>query len=184
MAGWGGRRCAQQHFIAQRVAADCSRPARPQHTTAAKHNSQTSSLLTPSSLPLLSCLLLSCLTGKYDEGGLEALDYVIASASKHGIKLILSFIDNWKYYNGVDQFVDWCIPARAMPPPKESGGDTDTDVSCRCSAPPLALCVSCCSRLTWCCLLLEGELLADTTAQTGPACLLLLSVSTPTTADD
>lgn len=76
---------------------------------------------------LLCCLLV--LTGKYDEGGLEALDYVIASASKHGIKLILSFIDNWKYYNGVDQFVDWCIPARAMPPPKESGGDTDTDVS-------------------------------------------------------
>lgn len=146
-----------------------------------------------------------CATGKYDEAGLEALDYVIASASKHGVKLILSFIDNWKYYNGVDQFVDWvsvvvvavrrgcfyaaslslwwwtwlrsalwqhcdayaqsciavtnnntvspdmfliimslqptcccccsccvctqCIPERKMPPPKESGGDTDTDVS-------------------------------------------------------
>jgi hypothetical protein len=41
--------------------------------------------------------------GMYDEDGLKALDYVIHSASKHGIKLILSFIDNWKYYNGVDQ---------------------------------------------------------------------------------
>lgn len=58
---------------------------------------------------------------------------MIASASKHGVKLILSFIDNWKYYNGVDQFVDWCIPERKMPPPKESGGDTDTDVSTDCT---------------------------------------------------
>jgi hypothetical protein len=71
--------------------------------------------------------------GTYDEGGLEALDYVIASASKHGVRLILSFIDNWKYYNGVDQFVDWCIPERKMPPPKEMGGDTDTDVSSDCA---------------------------------------------------
>jgi hypothetical protein len=38
---------------------------------------------------------------------LQALDYVIDSASRHGIRLILSFIDNWKYYNGVDQYVDW-----------------------------------------------------------------------------
>jgi len=69
--------------------------------------------------------------GEYDEAGLKALDYVIASASKHGVKLILSFIDNWKYYNGVDQFMDWCITERKMPPPKEIGGDTDTTVSCR-----------------------------------------------------
>jgi hypothetical protein len=71
--------------------------------------------------------------GKYDESGLEALDYIIASAAKNGVKLILSFIDNWKYYNGVDQFVDWCIPERKMPVPKESGGDTDTDVSATCA---------------------------------------------------
>lgn len=41
--------------------------------------------------------------GKYDEKGLEALDYVLDSANRHGIQLILSFIDNWKYYNGVAQ---------------------------------------------------------------------------------
>lgn len=76
-----------------------------------------------------ACMTHAPAAGKYDDGGLEALDYVIASASKHGVKLILSFIDNWKYYNGVDQFVDWCIPARQMPPPIERGGDTDTDVS-------------------------------------------------------
>ena len=68
--------------------------------------------------------------GQYDENGLKALDYVIDSARRHGIKLILSFIDNWKYYNGVDQYVDWCGPARTMQLPKdEHGGDTDTRVS-------------------------------------------------------
>lgn len=38
----------------------------------------------------------------------------------------MSFIDNWKYYNGVDQYVDWCGPAREMERFKEDGGDTDT----------------------------------------------------------
>jgi hypothetical protein len=76
----------------------------------------------------------AAVAGKYDESGLEALDYIIASAAKNGVKLILSFIDNWKYYNGVDQFVDWCIPERKMPVPKESGGDTDTDVRTTCTA--------------------------------------------------
>jgi hypothetical protein len=33
----------------------------------------------------------------------QALDYVIDSAARHGMTLILSFIDNWKYYNGVSQ---------------------------------------------------------------------------------
>lgn len=67
--------------------------------------------------------------GQYDENGVKALDYVIDSARRHGIKLVLSFIDNWKYYNGVDQYVDWCGPARTMPLPKDEGGDTDTQVS-------------------------------------------------------
>uniref|UniRef100_A0A383VL97 mannan endo-1,4-beta-mannosidase n=1 Tax=Tetradesmus obliquus TaxID=3088 RepID=A0A383VL97_TETOB len=67
--------------------------------------------------------------GKYDEQGLQALDYVIDSASRHGIRLILSFIDNWKYYNGVDQYVDWCGPGRTMARFEEkNGGDTDTTV--------------------------------------------------------
>jgi hypothetical protein len=90
--------------------------------------------------------------GKYDDGGLEALDYVIASASKHGVRLILSFIDNWKYYNGVDQFVDWCIPERKMPPPKESGGDTDTDVSSPipCHTPGLCTITNSCHNC-FCC---------------------------------
>lgn len=41
--------------------------------------------------------------GQYDEKGLEALDFVLDSAARNGIQLILSFVDNWKYYNGVAQ---------------------------------------------------------------------------------
>ena len=41
--------------------------------------------------------------GVYDDKGLAALDYVLDSASRNGIQLILSFVDNWKYYNGVSQ---------------------------------------------------------------------------------
>lgn len=63
--------------------------------------------------------------GKYDEKGLQALDYVLDSASRNGIQLILSFVDNWKYYNGVAQFVDWCGPGRTMERPVDAGGDTD-----------------------------------------------------------
>jgi hypothetical protein len=65
--------------------------------------------------------------GQYDENGLKALDYVLHAASQHGIKLILSLIDNWKYYNGVDQYVDWCGPGRTWEKFKEThSGDTDT----------------------------------------------------------
>ena len=41
--------------------------------------------------------------GVYDEEGLVALDYVIHVASQLGLRVILSLIDNWQYYNGVDQ---------------------------------------------------------------------------------
>jgi hypothetical protein len=43
----------------------------------------------------------------YDKRGLEALDYVLDSASRHGVALILSFIDQWKYANGVAQASFW-----------------------------------------------------------------------------
>jgi hypothetical protein len=65
--------------------------------------------------------------GKYDPEGVEALDFVLDSAARHGIALILSFGDNWKYYNGVDQYVDWSptAPARSMQRPGEVGGDSN-----------------------------------------------------------
>jgi hypothetical protein len=51
--------------------------------------------------PVADCLLLWWC--RYDPTGLKGLDYVLDSAARHNITLILSFIDNWKYYNGVGQ---------------------------------------------------------------------------------
>lgn len=64
--------------------------------------------------------------GKYDERGLKSLDFVLETARKYGLQVILSFIDNWKYYNGVDQYVDWSstAPKRTMDSPfKDLVGD-------------------------------------------------------------
>lgn len=41
-------------------------------------------------------------------------------------QVILSLIDNWKYYNGVDQYMDWSktAPKRTMKPPfQDLSGD-------------------------------------------------------------
>ncbi|MEN3358905.1 MAG: mannan endo,4-beta-mannosidase, partial [Mycobacteriales bacterium] len=40
-------------------------------------------------------------------GGLVQLDQMIASASAHGIKLILPFVNNWRDFGGMDQYVTW-----------------------------------------------------------------------------
>jgi mannan endo-1,4-beta-mannosidase len=50
--------------------------------------------------------------GVYDERGIRSLDYVLEIARKYGLQVILSFVDNWKYYNGVDQV---CVSRRAPP---------------------------------------------------------------------
>jgi mannan endo-1,4-beta-mannosidase len=64
--------------------------------------------------------------GKYDERGLKSLDFVLETARKYGLQVVLSFIDNWKYYNGVDQYLDWSTtaPKRTMASPfKDLQGD-------------------------------------------------------------
>jgi mannan endo-1,4-beta-mannosidase len=53
------------------------------------------------------CVCVQVAPGRYDERGLKSLDFVLETARKYGLQVILSFIDNWKYYNGVDQYVDW-----------------------------------------------------------------------------
>ncbi|KAG1660683.1 hypothetical protein FOA52_015894 [Chlamydomonas sp. UWO 241] len=67
------------------------------------------------------------LPGLYDESGLAALDFVVATASKLGLRVILSLTDNWKYYNGVDQYVDWSTSVAPrpveFPPPGQQSGD-------------------------------------------------------------
>ena len=39
--------------------------------------------------------------------GLERLDYVLASANEHNIKLVLPFVNNWTNFGGMDQYVRW-----------------------------------------------------------------------------
>eukprot|EP01025_Chloroclados_australasicus_P053574 TRINITY_DN6319_c0_g1_i1.p2 TRINITY_DN6319_c0_g1~~TRINITY_DN6319_c0_g1_i1.p2 ORF type:complete len:561 (-),score=32.64 TRINITY_DN6319_c0_g1_i1:264-1946(-) len=63
--------------------------------------------------------------GQYASAGLHALDYTVGLAKQHGMKVIISFIDNWKYYNGVDQYVDWSqtAPEREYERFKDPEGD-------------------------------------------------------------
>lgn len=64
--------------------------------------------------------------GVYDQRGLKSLDFVLETARKYGLQVVLSFIDNWKYYNGVDQYLDWSstAPNRTMASPfKDLQGD-------------------------------------------------------------
>jgi mannan endo-1,4-beta-mannosidase len=45
----------------------------------------------------------------YNDGpnGLERLDYALARAREFGIRLILPFVNNWREFGGIDQYVTW-----------------------------------------------------------------------------
>ncbi|MBA0727511.1 hypothetical protein Golax_000492 [Gossypium laxum] len=45
--------------------------------------------------------------GQFDERVFQALDYVIAEASLHGIRLLLSLVNNLQAYGGKTQYVKW-----------------------------------------------------------------------------
>ncbi|XP_057953814.1 mannan endo-1,4-beta-mannosidase 2 [Malania oleifera] len=45
--------------------------------------------------------------GQFDERVFEALDHVIAEARKHGIRLLLSLVNNLQAYGGKTQYVKW-----------------------------------------------------------------------------
>jgi mannan endo-1,4-beta-mannosidase len=45
--------------------------------------------------------------GQYNEFSLRALDYVVAQAKEHSLRLIITFVDNWDYYGGMNQYVRW-----------------------------------------------------------------------------
>ncbi|MBA0782830.1 hypothetical protein Gotri_000654, partial [Gossypium trilobum] len=45
--------------------------------------------------------------GQFDERVFQALDYVIAEASRHGIRLLLSLVNNLQAYGGKTQYVKW-----------------------------------------------------------------------------
>jgi mannan endo-1,4-beta-mannosidase len=38
---------------------------------------------------------------------LQGLDFAISEAGKYGVKLILSFVNNWKDFGGKSQYVKW-----------------------------------------------------------------------------
>jgi len=45
--------------------------------------------------------------GEYDEQALDTLDYIVYQARRHGIRLVLPFVDNWPHFGGMDQYVEW-----------------------------------------------------------------------------
>lgn len=45
--------------------------------------------------------------GRYNERSLQALDYVVAKVHAFSLRLVLTFVDNWDYYGGMNQYVRW-----------------------------------------------------------------------------
>ncbi|XP_059459651.1 mannan endo-1,4-beta-mannosidase 7-like [Corylus avellana] len=45
--------------------------------------------------------------GSYNEQTFQGLDFAISEAGKHGIKLILSLVNNYEGYGGKKQYVEW-----------------------------------------------------------------------------
>jgi mannan endo-1,4-beta-mannosidase len=73
--------------------------------------------------------------GVFSEAGLRGLDFVVARAAAHGLRLILSLLNYWPDYGGMDQYLRWCCPA---PPPCADDDDVEqrralfySDAACR-----------------------------------------------------
>ncbi|KAF3489084.1 hypothetical protein F2Q69_00055054 [Brassica cretica] len=62
--------------------------------------------------------------GSYNEDMFQGLDFAIAEARRHGIKIILSFANNYVSFGGKKQYVDW---ARSRGRPVSSEDDFFTD---------------------------------------------------------
>ncbi|AWB27450.1 PKD domain-containing protein [Halococcoides cellulosivorans] len=45
--------------------------------------------------------------GVHDESALKHLDYIVARAREHGLRLVLTFADFWPHSGGFDQYVEW-----------------------------------------------------------------------------
>jgi len=45
--------------------------------------------------------------GKYNEKAFQPLDYLVAKASEHGIRLVLPLVDYWTYYGGMRRYESW-----------------------------------------------------------------------------
>ncbi|KAK9847784.1 hypothetical protein WJX84_007661 [Apatococcus fuscideae] len=65
--------------------------------------------------------------GEWRDDVLEALDFVIEAARSHGLRVMLSFADNWKYLGGVPEYLDRSptAPQRQQNRPPDGLGDSD-----------------------------------------------------------
>jgi len=62
--------------------------------------------------------------GVYNEEALDTLDYTVYQAKRHGIRLVVPFVDNWPWFGGMDQYVEWSDTA-------DKHDDFYTDEQCR-----------------------------------------------------
>jgi mannan endo-1,4-beta-mannosidase len=59
----------------------------------------------------------------YDEANFRKLDFIIKEASERGLKVIIPFVNNWKEYGGMCQYVQWCgVPNASMCNPDANSG--------------------------------------------------------------
>jgi mannan endo-1,4-beta-mannosidase len=47
--------------------------------------------------------------GVYDENTFKKMDYIIAKASKHNIRLVIPFVNNWDDMGGMSQYTKWSM---------------------------------------------------------------------------
>ena len=45
--------------------------------------------------------------GRFNERGLRALDYVVSKARQFSIRLIITLVNNWEDYGGMNQYIRW-----------------------------------------------------------------------------
>ncbi len=70
--------------------------------------------------------VIQFLPGRYNESGLRALDYVVARAKEHSIRLIIPLVNNWDDYGGMNQYVRWL--ARITTPERMFQGEEKSAV--------------------------------------------------------
>jgi mannan endo-1,4-beta-mannosidase len=58
-------------------------------------------------------LALQPSAGVYSEANLQALDYVLDQADRHGVRLLLSLVNGPPDFGGMDQYVRWCAPGQS-----------------------------------------------------------------------
>ncbi|KAK9806092.1 hypothetical protein WJX72_001044 [[Myrmecia] bisecta] len=71
-----------------------------------------------------SAYALQYAPGQYNENVFQGLDYALDQARQHGLKVVLSFVNNWPGAGGIDEYVSWSGTAKAHE-------DFFSDANCR-----------------------------------------------------